>query len=165
MYVAGELRRSIHRPGCRMKSQIRLSIMIGCLLFALGISLFLVSAQNREPAPHYPATVYRDCAPWDGGAFTLSIPLERSVIQISIYRSPDIRFPITFSFPDETMETGNAMLMLPVGRPTQLKGKVSFPRVGPGSPVEGQFDLLTDTGQHFKGKFKAVWENTTVYCG
>ena len=86
-------------------------------------------------------------------------------ITISIYRSPDIKLPTTFLFPDDTMSVGNALLILPIGSPEQLTGKVYFQRVGLDIPVEGQFDLVTNAGEHFNGKFIAEWKNEIVYCG
>jgi len=86
-------------------------------------------------------------------------------ITISIYQSPDIKFPTAFLFPDDTMNVGNALLILPIGSPEQLTGKVSFQGVGQDIPVEGQFELVTNAGEHFKGKFIAEWKNEIVYCG
>ncbi|RPI94188.1 MAG: hypothetical protein EHM40_07430 [Chloroflexi bacterium] len=148
-----------------MKSRISLYALIILILIALG-SIWLFSLQeDPEPLPVLPATIDRDCAPWDGSAFTVSIPIEESAIDISIYQSPDIRSPVTFSFPDETMRIGNAFLLLPGTSPEPLTGKVSFQRVEQGFTVEGEFDLLTATGKQFKGRFKAEWENQPIYCG
>lgn len=124
---------------------------------------FRFSAQTHDTAQVFPATINRDCAPWDGAAFTVSIPLNGLVMDISVYQSPDIRFPITFSFPDQT--TGRAMTILQVGLPEELSGSVTFQRVEQRSPVEGKFDLVTNTGQQYKGRFIAEWGNETEYCG
>ena len=88
-----------------------------------------------------------------------------SILSISIYRSPDIKLPASFSFPDETGGIGSASLLLPAGTPEQLTGKVTFRRVEQGVPVEGEFEFLSETGGQFKGRFKAEWENQPVYCG
>jgi hypothetical protein len=72
---------------------------------------------------------------------------------------------VTFSFPDETMRDGNALLLRPAGFPEQLTGRVWFPRVDEGKPVEGRFSLTSESGQQFDGKFIAEWENQAVYCG
>jgi hypothetical protein len=148
-----------------MKSRVSFYVAIGLLILLLGISWFTFSTRNQQPAQTYPATINRDCAPWDGSAFTVSIPIEESVINISIYQSPDIGLPVTFSFPDNAGNVGSAFLLLPNDMPEPLRGSVAFPRVEQGSPVQGNFDLVTDKGQHLKGKFKAEWENMTVYCG
>jgi hypothetical protein len=133
-------------------------------LIALG-GLWFFSIGQRKALPVFPAMIHRDCAPWDGSAFTVSIPMEELVINISIYRSPAIMLPAAFSFPDDTGRVGNALLVLPVGSPELLTGKVSFQRVELEFQVEGKFDLATETGKQFKGRFKAEWDNEPVYCG
>jgi hypothetical protein len=149
-----------------MKSQTQFFIAVGLILLIFGIVWFNFSTGNQEPEQLFTAIINRDCAPWDGSAFRVAIPMnDAAIVDISIWRLPDIRVPVRFSFPDESMKVGNALLLLPVGLPEQLSGKVSFQRVEQGIPVEGEFDLLTETGQHFKGKFIAEWEKLTVYCG
>jgi hypothetical protein len=56
------------------------------------------------------------------------------------------------------------LLFLPVGLSEPLSGRVTFQRLERGIPVEGAFDLTTQTGQKFKGKFKAEWGDQVVYC-
>ncbi len=143
---------------------LSISVIILSLLI-ISILWFALSTQNQMPAQIYPATINRDCAPWDGAAFTVSIPMHGAGISISIYQSPDIKLPTTFLFPDDIMSLGKALLILPIGSPESLTGKVSFQRVGQEVPVEGRFDLVTNAGKHFKGKFIAAWKNEIVYCG
>lgn len=145
------------------RNQFLLTIAI--LTLIAGISLFTFLTRDREPDLVFPASIDRDCAPWDGAAFTVSIPIEEAVIKISIYQSPDIMFPVTFSLPDDTMRAGNALLLLPEGLPEQLTGKVSFQRVEQGITVEGWFDFVTNAGGQFKGMFIAEWGNDVIYCG
>ena len=64
-----------------------------------------------------------------------------------------------------TAKDGPFGLMLPVDVPETLTGQVSLRRVDQGVPVDGQFDLSTEAGRHFKGAFLAEWGNETVYCG
>jgi hypothetical protein len=148
-----------------MARHIRSITIISLTILVTGIALYAFSTRNQPPAQIFPATINRDCAPWDGSAFTVSIPMQGKAITISIYQSPDIKLPTTFLFPDDTLSVGNALLLLPVGSPGPLTGKVSFQRVVPGIPVEGQFDLLTNAGEHFKGQFIAEWKNEIVFCG
>lgn len=151
---------------CKMNSRTQFFIAIGLLILVLGIPLFLLATQNQRPAPVFPATINRDCAPWDGAAFTVSIPYQPgTIINISIWRSPDIRQPVRFSFPDDTGQVGNATFLLRYSYSVQLIGRVFFSRVEQGIPVEGNFDLVTPAGQRLKGKFKAEWGNEIVYCG
>jgi hypothetical protein len=149
-----------------MKSRAAQYVIIVLLMIALGGIWVFNTLNTQEPAQTFPATVNRDCAPWDGSAFTVSIPTSQgATIAISIYQAPDLAFPRTYSFPDETMRIGNALLLLPKGSPEELSGKVRFWRVEQGKPVEGEFDLYTEAGQQFKGKFKAEWEDIAAYCG
>ena len=128
---------------------------------------FLFTCLTPEPEPLllYPATVDRDCAPWDGPAFTVSIPLEEGAINISIYQPPDLRRSTRFSFPDASPHDGHALLLLPGAVPGNLTGKVSLQPVAQGVPVEGEFELSSDEGRHFNGAFLAEWGDEIVYCG
>jgi len=57
------------------------------------------------------------------------------------------------------------VLALPIDSAAQVKGKVTLQRVEQGLPVEGTFDLVTDTGEPLKGKFIAEWGEDIIYCG
>ena len=149
-----------------MKYRISLSVLLGLLLIALSGIWFFHRWETRAPVQVFPATVDRDCAPWDGGAFAVSIPLsDGTTLYISIYQSPDIKLPSSFSFPDESMREGHALLLLPVGSPEQLAGKVWFQRVEEGTPVEGRFQLRSEAGAQIEGRFVAEWGDKIVYCG
>jgi len=147
-----------------MSARNQFLLTVALLTLVLGIALLTFLRQGEEPAHVYPATIDRDCAPWDGAAFTVTIPLDKGSLQISIYRSPELRLPATFTFPDETLMEGSASLLLPIAMPEPLNGRVSFLRVEHGIPVEGAFDLVTQSGREFKGKFQAEWGNQVVYC-
>ena len=156
----------IHRHLYKMKSRTRFFIAIGLIILVLGIAWYTFSTRNLQPVQVFTATINRDCAPWDGSAFTVSIPYDSgSVINISIWQSPDIKLPVTFSFPDETGQVGNAAYLLLSEEYEQLSGKVSFQRVGERSPVEGEFSFTSEKGEQFKGKFKANWGDEIVMCG
>ena len=147
-----------------MKSRTLFFIAIGLLI--LGVALFTFAARSQELVQATPATVTRDCAPWDGSAFTVSIPMEAGdSINVSIWQAPDIKLPVTFSFPDNTGQVGNASYQLTSGEYEQLSGTVFFQRVAEGSPLEGKFELVTETGQRFEGQFKAEWKDQFVMCG
>ena len=114
----------------------------------------------------FPATVNRDCAPWDGSAFTVQIPWQAdAVIYISIWKSPDIKFPVTFSFPDNTGQVGSASYRLASDEYQQLSGTVFFWRVEEGNKVTGKLKLVTETGQRFESQFEAEWGNLVMMCG
>ena len=149
-----------------MKSQTRIRVVLGLSILIVGISLFAYAIRIQRSTQVFPATVNRDCAPWDGAAFTVRIALSGGdIIDISIWQSPEIKFPVTFSFPDNTGQVGNAILNHPVGLPEPMSGTVFFWRVDRENPVEGKFDFVTETGERFEGQFKAEWENQTMMCG
>ncbi len=147
-----------------MKSRTLFFTAIGLLI--LGIAIFTFSARNQAPTQIFPATINRDCAPWDGSAFTVSIPInDGTMIDISIWKAPDIKLPVTFSFPDNTGQVGNASYRLTSDKYEQLSGKVFFQGVDEGSAVEGKFELVTEAGQQITGQFKAEWGNLVMMCG
>jgi len=149
-----------------MNSRIRFCTATVLLLLIFGVLLFTSLAQTQEPVQTFSATVNRDCAPWDGSAFTVKLPLNHGdFIDISIWQAPDIRFAKTFSFPDNTGQFGNAILIHPIGLPELLTGTVTFARVDQSNPVEGELDLMSETGIHFTRKFKAEWNDQMILCG
>lgn len=139
---------------------------IGLLVLLLGITWFSFSSRHQEALQTFPATVNRDCAPWDGSAFTVSIPMNvGTIINISIWQAPDIKLPVTFSFPDDTGQVGNASYQMASGESEQLSGTVFFKHVEAESPVEGRFELVTEAGQRFEGQFTADWKDDFMLCG
>ena len=149
-----------------MKHGISLCILSGLLIIALIGIWFLSRGETQPPTQVFPAIINRDCAPWDGAAFTVSILLnDRVTMAISIYRSPEIKLPTSFSIPDETMREGNALLLPPTGVPEQLTGQVWFQRVNEGMPVEGRYRFRSEAGVQFEGKFVAEWGREIIYCG
>lgn len=155
----------MHRPLYMMKSRISLYALLVLFIFALSSIWLFYRLQKPESVPVLPATINHDCAPWDGSAFTVSVPIEEGSIKISIYQAPDINHPITFSFDEASGETGQAIFLPAVGSPEQLAGKVSFQRVEQGTTAEGEYNFQTESGRRFIGKFKAEWGNEVVFCG
>jgi len=149
-----------------MKPQTQFLIIVVLIIFVLGITWVSFSARNQEPTQTFPATINRDCAPWDGAAFIVTIPMEAGgVVDISIWQSPDIKFPITFSFPDDTGQIGNTSYRSVSSEYEQLSGKVFFSQVNIENSVEGKFDLENKSGKSFKGTFIAEWGNEIIMCG
>ena len=145
-----------------MKSRTLLAI----ILLILAIALFTFLQRNQEPAQIFPATVVRDCAPWDGSAFRVTIPMEDGMsVDISIWKSPDINVPVAFSFPDDTGQVGNVSYRSATDEYKQLSGTVFFWNVKEGSPVKGKFELTAEDGQRFEGQFEAAWHDQIALCG
>lgn len=136
------------------------------ILIALGGIFLFYSLPKQEPVQLFPATVNRDCAPWDGAAFTVSIRYDpTTTITISIWQSPDINFPTTFSFPDETGQIGYAYVLPQLDPLEELSGEVFFLRVDEGMLIEGRFNFTSERGGQFEGRFIAEWGNEVIYCG
>ena len=147
-----------------MKSRTLFFITIG--LFILGIAIFTFSTRNQEPTQMFTATVNRDCAPWDGSAFRVSVPMEAGVvINISIWQAPDIKFSRTFMFPDDTGQVGNVSLLLANGEYETLSGEVRLEGVSEGKPFAGRFNLKSERGGMYVGQFEAEWDNQIALCG
>jgi hypothetical protein len=149
-----------------MKRRAFLYTLIGIFVLAIGLLWFSQVMYKEENLSVLPATLKRDCAPWDGAAFTLSVQYDPvTTLTIAIWQSPDIQFPATFSFPDKTGQVGHAYILSELDPLTQLHGKVFFWRVEQGSPVEGKFNLRDENGKRFQGKFNAEWSNFVAMCG
>jgi len=149
-----------------MKPRTQFLIAIGVLILIFAITWTSFSRRDQEPAQTLQATINRDCAPWDGSAFTVSVPMkDGTIIYISIWQSPDIKLPARFSFPDETGQVGNAYILPELDLLQPLSGEVSFRRVEEGISVEGGFNFMTESGKQFTGKFKAEWGNEIIYYG
>ena len=149
-----------------MKSRTQFLTVVALIILILGITWFSFSTRNQASIQTFPAMVNRDCAPWDGAAFTISIRYDpTTTITISIWQSPDINFPTTFSFPDETGQTGYAYILPQLDPLEELSGEVFFLRVDEGMPIEGRFSFTSERGGQFEGRFIAEWGNEVIYCG
>ena len=148
-----------------MKTRIQFFVIPGLIILTLGVIWLNYSTRNQEPVEVFPATINRDCAPWDGGAFTILIPVDSTTLTISIWQSPEINHQVKFSFPDESGQVGMAYSMPALDPLEQLSGDLSFTRVDEGISVEGEFNFTIESGKKFKGRFKAEWGNQVVYCG
>ena len=146
-----------------MKSRIAIVTAVYLLILVAALFTAMTSVQPRERA--FPAVIRHDCSPWDWAAFTISIPVESRTIQISVWRSPAIKLPVVFSFPDETGKSGYAFLLHSQGDSEELSGRVTFEGVSTENPVEGRFDFISETGEKFTGKFTAAWDREIVMCG
>jgi hypothetical protein len=141
-------------------------ILFALLILFFGITIFIFLSRGQPTEQVFNATIQLDCAPWDGSAFTVQIPLNRGdLIHISIWKAPTITFPTTYTFPDATGQIGNAILIYPTGDPELLTGTVTFTRVEETYPVEGQFKFIAANGTQLVGHFKAEWNNQVMLCG
>jgi hypothetical protein len=149
-----------------MKSRPLLILFSLLLAIALSWIFYDYSAPGRQALQVFPAIINRDCAPWDGAAFTMKISMpDGRTLDLSIWQSPEISLPTTFTFPDQTGQVGNALLVPPSAMPEQLTGKVSLQGVRQGMPVEGRFSLQSERGEQFQGRFVAEWDDQIALCG
>lgn len=149
-----------------MKPRRWLVLLVTLFVIVLGGIFYFYSLPNQEPEKIFPATVSRDCAPWDGSAFTVAIQYDaETIVFISIWKSPDIPSSSTFELPDENQQIGEAYLLPTSGMRIELNGKVWFQRVEEGMPIEGRFRLTSERGEAYEGGFTAEWESQMVYCG
>lgn len=149
-----------------MKSRRWFVLLALLFVIALGGIFYFYSFPDQEPEQIVPATVSRDCAPWDGTAFTIAVQYDaKTIVYISIWRSPEIPFPSAFEVPDEERQVGEAYILPYSGMRVELGGKVWFQRVEEGMPIEGRFRLTSERGEAYEGGFAAEWKSQTVYCG
>ena len=62
------------------------------------------------------------------------------------------------------MREGYVLPISVAGQSELLTGNVWFEGVNQQVPVEGWFQLRSDSGEQFEGRFVAHWGNPVVYC-
>jgi hypothetical protein len=146
--------------------KIRARLLLATGLLVLVIALFTFQGRDQEAVQVFAATINRDCAPWDGAAFTMSVSYDTgTVLSISIWQAPEINFPFTISLSGDGEKNGYAYILQELGPFIQLHGNIFFQRVNTKEPVQGNFDLTDENGNQFSGKFIAEWRNEVIYCG
>ncbi|MCP9849539.1 hypothetical protein [Cyanobium sp. Morenito 9A2] len=145
---------------------------VGALL-ALGLPTDLLASPTQQPGPAatpLSAQIWNDCAPWDGAAFTVTMPWPArpsrpaAILSIAIWKAPTLSHPTQFSFPADD-RIGSITLQPRPGLDGLLKGRVSFRSVVPGQPVLGSFDLVSPRGERVHGSFRASWVRRQALCG
>jgi len=108
--------------------------------------------------------ITRDCALWDVSAFRVSIPMSTGTfVDISIWKTPNIKVPVTFSFSDYSGQTGNANYRSASDEYGQLSGTVFFWHVEEENQVMGSLDLAAEDGRRFEGQFEFDWEDQIIF--
>jgi hypothetical protein len=120
------------------------------------------------------ALIYYSAAPWDGAAYELQIPLEKTdaapnpTIRVNIWGNPEFAKSKTITFSGR--EDAGGGKNKGIGRasyqpvfnespPEALSGSITFKSLKPEQDVEAAYKLKTSTGRTFKGTFKAKWGN------
>lgn len=139
-------------------------LLVVLLVTALGGVFFFYSLKPETQVFH--ATVDRDCAPWDGPAFTIAVQYDATtVIYISIWKAPDIKLPSRYILTGNDGQTGYAYILPEVGPFEQLSGNVFLQSVSMDKPIEGRFSLKSEGGGQFDGRFVAEWKSEMMLCG
>ncbi|MGB7563382.1 MAG: hypothetical protein WBM08_01380 [Prochlorococcaceae cyanobacterium] len=141
-------------------------------LLALELPTDLLASPSKQPrtATPLPAQIFHDCAPWDGAAFMVSVPMPAranrppSVLSISIWKGPNLAEPSQFNFPADA-RIGSVTLQPRPGLDGLVRGRISFRSVLPSQPVLGNFDLVSPKGEVVQGHFRATWVRRQALCG
>lgn len=136
--------------------------------------------QMLSPEPEKPETgtraptIFYSAAPWDGAAYDLEIPLEKTddapnpSIRVNLWGNPRFDKPETVHFtgkedagggPGRGAGRASYQAIKDKSRPENLAGTVVFDVLKAGQPVTGRYDLTTEKGKKFEGRFKADWGN------
>jgi len=114
------------------------------------------------------ARIARTCAPWDGAAFTVSVPAtdgaSTAALQLSVWSSPQFDGERTVVFAEGDDRTGVAMYAETADRSTPLTGEATFRQAGDGS-IEGALRLKAADGRRFERRFRGRLDPATAMCG
>ena len=121
------------------------------------------------------AIIYYSAAPWDGAAYAIEIPLERTddasqpFIHINIWGNPEFAELKTLSFsgredsgggPGKGVGRASYQAILNKSWPENLAGSITFKTLLKDQPVLATYELATlDGKKKFKGSFQAAWGN------
>lgn len=142
----------------------RIGVFVVWILLLACLGVFRPVPREDVPGSILAARVDRDCAPWDGPAFTITIPESAGDVMISIWQEPGLHTASRFRFPDPTGRWGSALLHTGDDRWVELRGNVALRSVTPGEPMWGRLDLTDADGWRLRGEFQAEWETLAVYC-
>ena len=146
-------------------------IRAGIASVAVGLLAAVTVARAAQEPRLSPAIAWRDCAPWDGPAFTVAVGREgatsvdpaRPWLRISIWQEAGTRHGVTYRFPDTTQKLG-AVEYGGTAFPS-VNGTVTFPSAVSEEVVAGSFDFMTPDGRHLAGRFRGGWRPVAALCG
>ena len=130
-----------------------------------------LAAARANDAPVLGATIGASCAPWDGAAFVVEMPVDSlgrdltgARLAISVWKAPRIPAGTMFTF-HGIADSGAVVLWSGKDSAQRLTGTVTFGAVGPDAPADGSFDLSTKGGRRLAARFHATWKKERVMCG
>jgi len=166
--VSEEHSQLVHRQTYMVKTWTKLYLLVVLFIIALGgvLYFYFLKYSLKPETQIFPATVDRDCAPWDGSAFTVTVQYDAMTeIYISIWKTPDIRFPSMYALPDDKGQVGYAYILPELDPFIVLSGDVYLQSVSVDKPIEGRFNLKSEGGERFEGRFIAKWGDKVMLCG
>jgi hypothetical protein len=144
------------------------------LLIALLYSP-IAAGETRPSDPVNNAAIYYSAAPWDGSAYEIRIPFEKTqdavnpCIRVHIWGNPEFAKPRTIYFsgkedagggPGKGDGRASFQTVLDHSWPEEMKGSISFRSLKRDRPVAATYELTTlKKGRKFKGSFRAAWGN------
>jgi len=142
----------------------------------LGAGLVLAcgacgAGQSTRPEAFAVADVARACAPWDGAAFSVSVPLREGAdpgalpaLRVMVWSPPQFEHERTVVFADGDDRTGVAQYMEAEDRATPLTGEATFRQAADGG-IEGTLRLKAADGRRFERRFRGRLDDRMVMCG
>lgn len=129
------------------------------------------AAPPTRPEAVATARIARTCAPWDGAAFTVSVPAGNGVdpaalpaLQLSVWSSPQFDGERKVVFAEGDDRTGVAMYAETADHATPLTGEATFRQAADGS-IEGTLRLKAADGRRFEQRFHGRLDDRVVMCG
>ena len=162
----------MRNTGARAWITVGISSIAFIALVALSYELYRHGMNvPTDPGQQTGGVVFKGCAPWDGAAVRISLPLDPRhaypLISVGIWRDD---LPQSFAF-DENVNHGSS---------ESGKGVVSYcPREAACEPVKtarftfddsregvtGTYEATLSGGNTVQGSFTAEWEERIVLCG
>lgn len=128
------------------------------------------TAPSMRPETIAAAHIARTCAPWDGAAFSVSVPVGHGVdpaalpaLQLSVWSSPQFDGERTVVFADGDDRAGLAFHVETPERTTPLTGEVTFRQAADGG-IEGTLRLKDADGRRFERRFRGRLDGGAVMC-
>jgi hypothetical protein len=126
------------------------------------------AAPPTRPEAVATARIARSCAPWDGAAFTVSVPAadgaSTAALQLSVWSSPQFDGERKVVFAEGDDRTGVAMYAETADHAVPLTGEATFRQAADGS-IEGTLHLKAADGRRFERRFRGRLDGGAVMCG
>lgn len=132
------------------------------------LPLWFLGPASAAQAPAR-ATISETCAPWDGPAFEITIPLDATtsatIVTVAIWKAANISRSTTFRFPDSTQTLGAAWMLTHAGKHEDLTGWITLASVQADQPISGSMVFTSRSGRRISRTFRAEWRNRRAICG